>query len=618
MGGVPDRGGAQFSLDRDSLRILLDESSGKERLTLLHQLSERLQQSSLDSALGYANEALILAQDMESPSLRAESHWRLGRLLSRSGAHTEALSHLLEAKRTFEQLGDLASEAAALGSLGALYRRQSNYNTALEHFFSSLNLWEQVENVRGAANILHQIGIVNERMGQLSQAATFYERALRLSEDIRDFSDMAVNATQLGRVYGELGENEKAFELMRRALDASEHLPGKHATASILLELSALYEEKQAYDDAIMANRQALALADSMENPVLKSLSLQNIAAVSAEMGAYKEANEHLQRALWLLETTGVKQEYIKVLNRMARNFLHLDLLAEAVDAAERALDEAMAMKAYELSQQSLFILTEAYEREGDFEQALDTQKRLNAIKDSIFDREQARQIANMQARYEMDQKQQEIALLEEQQSRAELVRNVSMGGVVLIVVIGFLIYNRQRLKIKKNKAELENTQLKEQQLEKDLAYKNKQLTSHSLHLVQKNEAMKELMDNIDRLSQSRGGTLSHELQELRNLVDYSFNLDEDWEQFRLYFEEVHSGFFNILKERYPDLTPNELRLSALAKLNLSIKETATIMGITPNSVKTARYRLRKKLNMDTSENLNEFMMAVEKTASDR
>src|SRR5699024_7119713 len=100
--------------------------------------------------------------------------------------------------------------------------------------------------------------------------------------------------------------------------------------------------------------------------------------------------------------------------------------------------------------------------------------------------------------------------------------------------------------------------------------------------------------------------------------VDYSFSLDQDWEQFRLYFEEVHTGFLDALKKQYPELTANELRLSALVKLSLTSKEIATILGITPDSVKTARYRLRKKLGMKTEENLTEFMMNIEKKASGR
>ncbi len=68
-----------------------------------------------------------------------------------------------------------------------------------------------------------------------------------------------------------------------------------------------------------------------------------------------------------------------------------------------------------------------------------------------------------------------------------------------------------------------------------------------------------------------------------------------------------------MLKDRYPDLTPNEMRLSALVKLNLTIKEMAAILGISPDSVKTARYRLRKKLELNTEENLTDFMLQLEK-----
>src|SRR5699024_8700294 len=110
-------------------------------------------------------------------------------------------------------------------------------------------------------------------------------------------------------------------------------------------------------------------------------------------------------------------------------------------------------------------------------------------------------------------------------------------------------------------------------------------------------------------------GQADKKLSDLKHLVDYSFNLDEDWEDFKHYFEEVHTGFFEALKQQAPTLTTSELRLSALVKLNLTIKEIATILNITPDSVKTARYRLRKKLDMNTEDDLSEFMMNVEKQA---
>jgi DNA-binding CsgD family transcriptional regulator/preprotein translocase subunit Sss1 len=258
-------------------------------------------------------------------------------------------------------------------------------------------------------------------------------------------------------------------------------------------------------------------------------------------------------------------------------------------------------------------LLSDIYSARGNYEEAFRHQEKLTTVKDSILNKEKARQINELQTKYETAQKEKEIALLEKENQRETLMRKAFLAGLVMIGIIGFLIYNRQRLKINKNRTELENIRLKEKQLEKDLEFKNKQLTTHTLHLVQKNETMKELKNKISSICGESNGDINKSLQKLRNLVDYSFSLDDDWQQFRLYFEEVHTDFFNALKEQYPDLTPNELRLSALAKLNLSIKETATILGITPDSVKTARYRLRKKLDIETEENLTEFLMDIEK-----
>ncbi len=203
--------------------------------------------------------------------------------------------------------------------------------------------------------------------------------------------------------------------------------------------------------------------------------------------------------------------------------------------------------------------------------------------------------------------------MLQNKQEQAALLRNGLIGGLLLFIIIGYLVYNRQRLKIKKNGTDMENARLKKQQLEQDIAFQNKQLTTHSLHLVQKNEVMKELKEGIAGIQSNSGGKRNKKLRNLQHLVDYSFNLDEDWDDFKLYFEKVHTGFFETLKKQYPGLTKSELRLSALVKLNLTIKEIATILNISPDSVKTARYRLRKKLGMQTEENLTDFMMNLEK-----
>lgn len=409
-----------------------------------------------------------------------------------------------------------------------------------------------------------------------------------------------------------------AIEAYKKALTASEQLSGAHAKATILMNLSSVYNDNNSYQQALKVNNKALSLAREMSDKMLESWALENIAITYRGLGDYTKANNYLLRALPLVKEVGRQENVIKNLNRLARNYFDMGELEKSIDTGEQAFEAATKAKFYGEGREALRLLSEAYQQAGNYEKTISIQQNLIALKDSSFDREQSRQIAQMHARYETKQKEQEIALLQKEQEKAELVRNVFIAGLILIFMIGFLIYNRQRLKIKKNRTDLENTRLKEQQLKQDLAFKNKQLATHSLNLVQKNEVMKELKENINQMRQGTNGEIQKKLGKLEHLVDYSFNLDEDWEEFRLYFEEVHTGFFESLKRQYPDLTSNELRLSALVKLNLTSKEIATIMGIAPDSVKTARYRLRKKLDMETEENLTDFMMDVEEKASDR
>jgi FixJ family two-component response regulator len=93
--------------------------------------------------------------------------------------------------------------------------------------------------------------------------------------------------------------------------------------------------------------------------------------------------------------------------------------------------------------------------------------------------------------------------------------------------------------------------------------------------------------------------------------VNFALNLDKDWENFKIHFEQVHNNFFDHLKSKFPDLNSNDLKLCALLKLNLDTKQIATVMDISPESVKVARSRLRKKLQLEQSENLSSFITHV-------
>ena len=99
------------------------------------------------------------------------------------------------------------------------------------------------------------------------------------------------------------------------------------------------------------------------------------------------------------------------------------------------------------------------------------------------------------------------------------------------------------------------------------------------------------------------------QLKMLTRKIDQDLNPKEDWEKFERYFDEVQGDFISRLKEKHPQLSPKDLKLCAYLRMNLSSKEIASLLNITPRGVEIHRYRLRKKLNLSRETNLVEFLM---------
>ena len=157
-----------------------------------------------------------------------------------------------------------------------------------------------------------------------------------------------------------------------------------------------------------------------------------------------------------------------------------------------------------------------------------------------------------------------------------------------------------------------ENAQLKEQRLRQELEHRNQQLTSYTLNFIQKNELMSELRNKVEELQKQKQWT-SRDFRQLKMHIQQHVSIDQDWENFKLHFESVHPDFFHNLNINFPDLGPKERKLCALIRLSLNIKESAVVLGISPDSVKTARHRLRKKMNLSYEESIQDVLMQVER-----
>ena len=153
---------------------------------------------------------------------------------------------------------------------------------------------------------------------------------------------------------------------------------------------------------------------------------------------------------------------------------------------------------------------------------------------------------------------------------------------------------------------------IKNEQLQADLAGKSRELANSAMNIVYKNEFLQKISQEITHLKDSSGKQLAEEqLRRIQKVINEGMNDERDWNVFESSFNEAHENFFKKLKLGHPDLVPNDLKLCAYLRMNMSSKEMASLLNISLRGVEIRRYRLRKKLNLEHDKNLVEFLLEL-------
>jgi len=162
------------------------------------------------------------------------------------------------------------------------------------------------------------------------------------------------------------------------------------------------------------------------------------------------------------------------------------------------------------------------------------------------------------------------------------------------------------------SKTESELITLRNDKLETEINFKNSELASSAMHLVKKGELLTKIKEGLTHIMKAIDNpTANAEIKKLIKTLGEDDNIDKEWENFTKHFDKVHSDFVASLKEKHSTITGNELKLSAYLRMNLSTKEIAQLMNISVRGVEISRYRLRKKLGINSETNLFDYLMSI-------
>jgi DNA-binding CsgD family transcriptional regulator len=179
-----------------------------------------------------------------------------------------------------------------------------------------------------------------------------------------------------------------------------------------------------------------------------------------------------------------------------------------------------------------------------------------------------------------------------------------STAGLFLGMLLLALLFLLKSYKTKRLLAEKENERLRQ-----DLEQRNKELTYNAMCIIKNNETVARMVEVVEDALRS-GQNQDH----LRNIVYQLQHMESDnnWKDFEVHFIQTHKDFYDNLQKQFPELTPNEKKLCAFLRLNMSTKDIASITHQSVHSINVARTRLRKKLGIGgTDENLVNFLASL-------
>ncbi len=481
------------------------------------------------------------------------------------------------------EIGYQRGQAMAHNKKGVVYYTMAEDDLSLESQLTSLDISRKIADSTTMAKAYHGIGIIYDVRGDTEESLLYFKLANNIARRFNLDRVSATTSLSLGVGNWNLGNSDSAIYYTDQAIIVGKKIGFDAAWIAASKFLAKILVADEKYEEALLYLREPLARSMEIELNQQSADILLTQGQIYRFLGLYQRSREAFEQSISLAHLSGS--------------------LAEEQDAYDKlyALDTL----------------------QGRYDLALAHYVKAAALNDSIYNTENARQINELTASYEADKREREITLqqnqidlLEKEKEIKRVWRNTLIGGIIMVLIGGSGLFIAQRQKIIERKkvveAELENSNLKAKQLQTELDLKNKELTSYTINFIRKRELFENLQNQLTALRNDPSSEFDQEIHSISRLILENNNIDKDWEDFKMYFENVHKDFFTRLKQLHPTIGTAELRLCSLIKLNMNVKETAAILGISPDSVKTARYRLRKKLGLDGESSLSDYIINID------
>ncbi|WP_233165886.1 tetratricopeptide repeat protein [Pedobacter sp. ASV12] len=472
---------------------------------------------------------------------------------------------------------------------------------------------------------LQQMGKVCYNQGHYAQALEFYLHADKLFSTHNQRDLLAANLGEIGVLYYYNKQLDKSRAQYNKALALYQQTGNLKGQAQILGNIGHLYEKRQQYDSAFYYQHLALEQYKLTNYKQGIAKIYENLGSIYEDLAKYDSAHASFAHSLELYKLDHNEVGSIEVLNNLGDILRKTGQYAASIARSKQAYDLALQNdNIYQLASCSKD-LGKAYELMNRMDSAYYYAELSRKYSLEVYSKEAVNQTSFLQVLYDINKKSDEIARLNNSRKVNRIITVAVVVVVVLLIILSIVIFSRQRLKLKDQKVlarqrevehelvqlELKTQQLEDENLKQELDIKSKELSTHTLNLIKHNKFLEELRNKLQLMVKDDKRDQKKQMQQLINQINDSFSHEQYWKEFTAAFEKVHQSFFDKLKAYSNELTAADLRLVSLLKINLESTDIAILLGISTDSLRVSRYRLRKKLNIPQGDNLTAFIQAI-------
>lgn len=394
----------------------------------------------INLAIDYSKKAYYRAKDAGYEKGLAASLNNWGLALYRQGENQKALEKQLESVALFKKLNEFEKLSITLANIGNIFFSQSNYLKAVDYYKQSLEFAAKTNDKKRIAGLHGNIGIIYYYQGMYSESLSAYMKSLSIREQIDDLKGIANIYNNIGAIYDEQEQYRKSIEQYGKSLEIRKSLKDSIGIVSGYVNIGVAYNKLDNKQEALDNFKKSLTYAQKIDYKQGLVSAYNNMGDIYVTQENYNEATHFFNLALEInKELTDNKNTAVTLIN-LGNIQKNKQDYKQALKFYLKSLNICEKEKFNELLNRNYKNIAEMYAEINNFPKAYKYFKKYAVFSDSLKNNESIKQLANMQVKYETEQKEKEIQLLTKDKQYQDLkLKEQQNAFYYLILVVGLL-----------------------------------------------------------------------------------------------------------------------------------------------------------------------------------